>query len=384
MSIDHAAPATAEAGPPPARPATSPLSRPRLLPGIPVLRRGDGEIQIGTDPHHAVVLSGLSTHLAHSLATLDGGMTRAELLEDTDFAEREALLAVLCDLARARLVEDSSGDRSVRTTDIPHERDALPRPEPLATRLSADATRWALRTGRPSATMRTSRARASVVIHGAGRIAVALGRLLAAAGVGRVRVAAGGVVIPEDLGSGYLDADVGTSRETAAARSIEVCGHSVRTNRLPAGVKPDLAVLTDCTVPDPQLVTRLLDSGTVHLLAPVREGNGMVGPLVFPRSTSCLRCLDLHRTDRDPQWPTVAAQLADRPAHADLPTAMTVAAYAAGQSLRVLDDGYACSQPGHGQEQAVCNGTIELNPFDGDLRRRRWDPHPACDCGAAL
>ena len=36
----------------------------------------------------------------------------------------------------------------------------------------------------------------------------------------------------------------------------------------------------------------------------------VVGPLVVPGRSACLRCLELHRTDRDPGWPGVAAQLA--------------------------------------------------------------------------
>ena len=40
--------------------------------------------------------------------------------------------------------------------------------------------------------------------------------------------------------------------------------------------------------------------------------SGPVGPLVLPGSTGCLRCLDLHRCDRDPDWPLVAAQLDHR------------------------------------------------------------------------
>ena len=36
-----------------------------------------------------------------------------------------------------------------------------------------------------------------------------------------------------------------------------------------------------------------------HLPVRVRDGAGLVGPLVMPGVTSCLRCADLHRSDRD-------------------------------------------------------------------------------------
>ena len=41
-----------------------------------------------------------------------------------------------------------------------------------------------------------------------------------------------------------------------------------------------------------------------------RSGDhGVVGPLVIPGLTSCLRCADLHRRDRDPAWHALAVQL---------------------------------------------------------------------------
>ena len=44
--------------------------------------------------------------------------------------------------------------------------------------------------------------------------------------------------------------------------------------------------------------------GNVPLLVTgVRETTGVVGPLVLPGRTGCLRCQHLHRCDRDPAWP---------------------------------------------------------------------------------
>jgi nicotinamidase-related amidase len=52
----------------------------------------------------------------------------------------------------------------------------------------------------------------------------------------------------------------------------------------------------------------------------VRDGTGLVGPLVIPGVTSCLRCADLHRSDRDAAWPALAAQLRDAVGSADRAT----------------------------------------------------------------
>src|SRR3712207_7110553 len=57
------------------------------------------------------------------------------------------------------------------------------------------------------------------------------------------------------------------------------------------------------------LAADLQRRGVPHLVATVRGETGVVGPLVVPGATGCLRCADLHRRDRDPRWPALAAQL---------------------------------------------------------------------------
>lgn len=59
--------------------------------------------------------------------------------------------------------------------------------------------------------------------------------------------------------------------------------------------------------PRTRLDQRMADSVT-HLLLRFVEGRALVGPLVVPGVTACLRCLDLHRTDVDPAWPLLVEQ----------------------------------------------------------------------------
>ena len=92
-----------------------------------------------------------------------------------------------------------------------------------------------------------------------------------------------------------------------------------------------------------------------HLAVSAGEAIGMVGPLVLPGSTACLRCLDLARADRDPAWPLILAQLAGRepdPPACDAPLAAAVAAQAAFQALAFIDRASPAA--------AVTNGTLEL------------------------
>ncbi len=98
----------------------------------------------------------------------------------------------------------------------------------------------------------------------------------------------------------------------------------------------DLAVLTDFLVSDPRVVRDLHATGVPHLPVRVRDGVGLVGPLVIPGMTSCLGCADLHRSDRDAAWPALAAQLRDTVGNADRATVLATAALALNQIDRVI------------------------------------------------
>jgi hypothetical protein len=117
----------------------------------------------------------------------------------------------------------------------------------------------------------------------------------------------------------------------------------------------------------------LLRAGVTHLLARVVETTGIVGPLVLPGRSSCLRCHDLHRADRDPAWPRILAQAESHPpgaAACDVTVATQVGALAAQQVLAHLD----------GFEAATVDGTVETHLPYGLPRRRGWRAHPACSC----
>lgn len=330
--------------------------RPRLLAGLPVLRRGDGEAQIGLDPRHAVVLSGLSHAVVDALRALDGRYTSAELVERAGPAERDAVRRLLLvRLGSAGLLEDAA------TTPAQHER------------ISADTTNWALRCGQTPHRVADVRRETTVVVHGDGRLAVATGSLLAASGIGRVRVAATGTVRPADTGSGYTGTDVGRPRAAAATAALRRASGSADTAVPGHKDPPDLVILADTAVPDPDLVAGLFTTGVPHLLVRVREGIGWVGPLVLPGRTGCLRCLDLHRADRDACWPALAAQLAGRPQPADLACAQATSALAVAQVLGIL----------HDRSSLLWNAAVLIDPCSARIWRREWSAHPGCACGAA-
>jgi bacteriocin biosynthesis cyclodehydratase domain-containing protein len=340
--------------------------RPRVLPGLAVLRRGDREAQIGIDPRHGVLLDNLSEDLIDLLPAMTGEATLSELLDRfTDERSRQAALTMLTSLADAGLLDDASGESGADSH--------------LPARLSADATAWSLRTGHPRRRLPLNRQQAVVAVRGEGRLGVAIAGLLAASGVGWVDFGADGHVRAEDTGTGYLDSDVDLPRREAGIAAIHRSACTVKTGRLPPATKPDLAVLTDVVVPAPSMTARLHTEGIPHLLVRMRDGTGVVGPLVVPGRTSCSRCMDLHRRDLDPAWPLLAMQLTGRPQPGELAATQATAGFAVGHALLMLDWWL-----GGALVPALCNASLEIDTAASTVVTKPWPPHPDCRCGAVL
>lgn len=73
--------------------------------------------------------------------------------------------------------------------------------------------------------------------------------------------------------------------------------------------RPALVVLAGHHVLAPWLAARWLTVDVPHLPVVFGERAAVLGPLVVPGDSPCLRCAEEHRIDRDPAWPVVAAQL---------------------------------------------------------------------------
>ncbi|ORV45313.1 cyclodehydratase [Mycolicibacter engbaekii] len=139
----------------------------------------------------------------------------------------------------------------------------------------------------------------------------------------------------------------------------------------------DLVVLADYLVPDPRLVRELHAERVAHLPVRVRDGTGVVGPLVLPGVTSCLGCADLHRRDRDGAWPAVAAQLRHTVTPADRATVLATAALALSQVDQVVA---AVRGNAAGPAPPTLDATLELDLANGSILTRHWIRHPLCDC----
>lgn len=138
--------------------------------------------------------------------------------------------------------------------------------------------------------------------------------------------------------------------------------------------KPDIVVLCDYLAHDIRTLNLLMHTHQPHLAVRVRDGDGIIGPLVLPGLTSCLFCADLHRFDRDPEWPILRAQIQDRPGIASTAVNATTAALAFTQLEQISQ---AAAPP------ETLNATLEYlhhGSAGTQIQTRDWPHHPICRC----
>ncbi|WP_203742963.1 hypothetical protein [Catellatospora bangladeshensis] len=317
-----------------------PMTRPALLPGLRPMWRDPLTVQLGTDPEYAVVLELPHRSAARLLELLDGSRTERALLGEMSRLGMRAddVYAVLAALAERGLVVPA---QALMPAALPPSR---------RERLGDEAAALALRQGETAGTparVLQRRSQARVIVAGTGPLARLVATTLADAGVGKVGVVAAAgesAAVAEGRPEAPPAGPPGTLRATDATFRVQV-GYAVSSRG------------TRRRVP--------------HLALAVRDGIAVVGPLVPASGGPCLRCLDLHRTDRDPDWPALAAQLAAGPGRdpCAAATRLTAAGFAAAEVLAYLD----------GAEPTTVGTTVEINGVR-PWRRRTWTPHPACDC----
>lgn len=348
--------------------------RPLLNPALRRLWRGRSSMQLGVDPSRALVVEDLDTTLARLLLELDGSRTEGEVIADAaaDGLDVGTVAHLLSTLRWGDALLDADPARvRCRPPADPGSATRLPG------RLGPDVAALSLWAGeRSAADQFGQRLAARVVVRGSGRIAVPLAALIAAAGVPRVSVVGVGTVEPTDTAPGGLScSDIARPVGAAAAEALRRVAPEI--DPTPPGPDDtiDLMVIAAGAPIDSDLRDALHRSALPHLLVGIRETTAIIGPLVVPGLSSCTRCADLHRADRDPAWPLVAAQLAGRSRLHVPPCDVALAAIAAGlgamQALTFL---------GGVDLPHSLGTTLELPAPWTQVRRRSWPIHPGCEC----
>jgi hypothetical protein len=306
--------------------------RPALKSGLLPVWRDRDTLQIGIDPRRAIALSGMG-QAAFLIGLLDGSRDRDQVIAAA--AGRgvpvEATERILTLLAAGGALDDFPAS-TLRVL-----------PAPLRAKFAAElaTTSLAHRDGDGGARALARRRAALVRIEGDRRIGRTVARILSSSGVGQVQLV----------------------RTTQLSQT-----RPTRANR-----RPDLVILVGRQ--QGELATQLTRDRVPHLAVVAGEAIGIVGPLVIPGKTACLRCLDYVRAGNDPAWPLILAQLGRRrpePPACDAVLAASVAAQAAAQAMTAIERAPIASP--------AASGTLELVLPDWRWRRRTWPMHPACPC----
>lgn len=298
--------------------------RPGLRPGLLASWRDHDTVQFGVDARRAVAVTGMS-HAADVIRLLDGSRDRDQVIADAGRSGVPVAVAerVLTVLAAAGALIDYPA-HLLRSLPAELRRRLLP-VLAVASLTGQDGDGGARLLARRTAT--------TVAVSGQGPVAAAIADLLTRSGLTARREQ------PGDDGRADLRILVGRQQ--------------------------------------PEHLAELARLGHPHLAVLATEAIGVVGPLVHPGSTACLRCLDLARAELDPAWPLVLAQVAGRdadPSGADPVLEAAVAAQAAAVAVAVADHAPLAL--------AAVNATLELVLPAWQWRRRSWRPHPGCSCAS--
>ncbi|WP_448630114.1 ThiF family adenylyltransferase [Cellulomonas soli] len=197
----------------------------RLRPGLRVLRRTATEVQVGTDPRWAVLLSDLEPAEIEAL-------TAAETLPDMQVlttrrdVSPDRMRTLLDALRDAGLTTDTSPGRTI--------------PGPAATEAASASL---VRGTADAADVLRAREQRTVGVVGLGPTGLGVAVTLAASGVGTLVIDDDRPVRSADVGpSGYRWSDAGSPRTTAAARILRDVSPQLRLGSTPS---PDVLVVVE-------------------------------------------------------------------------------------------------------------------------------------------
>lgn len=128
---------------------------------------------------------------------------------------------------------------------------------------------------------------------------------------------------------------------------------------------------------DPRRAAALMAADITHLPIELAGDRVVIGPLVIPGVTACLACLHAHRTDADPRWPLVAAQLLGRERITTDTALLLEAAVLAARLLRAA----SLASP-RSARVAGSAATLSVTLSSADVRRvwHAHRPHAQCLC----
>jgi hypothetical protein len=343
------------------------IHRPRYRPECPLLWRPDGRLQIGEGRHH-IIATDISVQMAEWLLGLDGLRTWDQVYQDLPIGLTQAVrLLHAANLAAAL-------DDAARIPDAWRWVDRAAREASEADLLAARLT-WG--GGEDSLAVIDRRMRTRVEVRGSGVLASEAQSAFAASGFVLPPSSPPSTVSDDDKDGAGLEEEQRTrlGDGLSKAPSHDARAPAEGTARGPARIwVSDLVVLADSVHP---IVTDDPLLPVPHLFIGAYGERAIIGPLVVPGVSSCLRCAYLHTRDVDPQWPSLSLQLTARIERlATRPIDRLLARHAATHAAllaRAWVDEPQWTSGWH-------NRAVEVRLPRGEAiaRERPW--HPLCGC----
>jgi hypothetical protein len=177
-------------------------------------------------------------------------------------------------------------------------------------------------------------------------------------------------------------AEVAILGDTALAAPLAALLEASGVKRIVPGPSPtaelDLAVIAVEGEAARELGDECLRADVPHLVVALRDACGVIGPLVLPGRTACLRCIDTERSAVDAAWPAILAQL-PRPLSTtsdSLVRAVSAVLETAVAVLAVRDTLAHLA----GEPALTHNATVRIGADLSRLRRQRWSLQDQCGC----
>lgn len=277
----------------------------------------------------------------------------------------------------------------------------------LRSRLASDAFMWAITDGSTEGWSRViGRQDRAVAVRGLGRTGAQIVRLLAHCGVGRLIIWDPATVLGNDISPGGFAPQHVNFRRDHALRELVLAECPNASVTVAPEARADLVVLIGHYMIDPREFDDLVRNDVPHLAITMDDSSVVVGPLVRPGSTPCLRCVELHRSDIEPAWPMLSTQLlglSPDELHAEETTlSSSAASIAVPQILAALDGmggavGVDSGASNDGGDSAGADSagaekprmvlvpiptaeTVEFSLDDPLPGTRTWSSHPDCGC----
>jgi hypothetical protein len=136
----------------------------------------------------------------------------------------------------------------------------------------------------------------------------------------------------------------------------------------------DIVIAAVDGIPDRAQSDELMHDAVPHVWVYLRDLVGVIGPLVVPGQSACLRCTDAARTELDPTWPAVLSSAIARPRSVNPcdPVVATLVAAWAVQEVAIWASGLVPSS-----YDSVIDVPLGLAPATS----RSYGIHPHCGCG---